>query len=278
MPDEAYSLKVDLVGDATTANFFPANVIREPLDSRGVYDRFSGVVSYKLPAPARVHMQAGSARLNPKTNRPEGPVLKTIVNREPRAGGAIVESWNGWDESGTVRVCDLQDFSIAIAATPLPDQSVITVGNRKFSYFDWVAKRTGTSLLTIAPTDHSHHRGLQALDDVAPALQLKPRNADWSASESLWLTKDGFIEVEVSVEGPTAAAFSAHPGKIMVFLDLQNIKTLPPEAGPIAVPLRDLAAGPHRLTVDWVSDYGPVAVNTVLFRTQSSQETRTVAR
>jgi flagellar hook assembly protein FlgD len=280
VPDEAYSMKIDLVSSSGASSFFPANAIPEMLNAgRALYDRSSGVVSYKLPVPARVHIQAGSARTNQKTGRAEGPVLKTIANREPRTAGSVIDAWNGWDESGTVRVCDLPNFAIAVAASPLPDQAIITVGNRGVTFFDWVGKRTGSSLLTVSTADHSHHRGLSSLEDVAPQLLLKPHNANWSEAERIWLTADEVIRLDASLVGPTAKAFAANPGKVMVFLDLKNVSTRPAgSAEPIVVSTEGLTAGPHRITVNWVSDYGPVAVNTVLFRNEKAAPTRTAVR
>lgn len=281
VPDEAYSIKVDLATDSGSLSYFPAGVVPESLPPRPAsYDRLSGIVSYKLPGPARVHIQAGSAQIDKKTGKAKGPVLKTIANREPRTGGPVIETWNGWDESGTIRVCDLPHFAIAVAATPLPENPMITVGNREASFFDWVGRRTGQSLLTASGADHAHHRGLQSVDDVAPRLQLKPLNAAWSAADRLWLTSEKTIDVAASVAGPTAQAFRGHPGKLMVFLDLMNVQTLPASSSSpsVRVPVAGLSAGPHRLTVNWVSDYGPVAVNSVLFRLEKAGINKSASR
>ncbi|MGH9315577.1 MAG: hypothetical protein ACRD1P_00475 [Thermoanaerobaculia bacterium] len=278
VPDEAYSLKMDLGPHQQGGIYFPANTTAEPLPPlRAVYDRITSVLSYKLPVPARVHIQAGSARVD-RTGATRGPVLKTLANREPRAGGQVIETWNGWDESGTIRVSELPDFRVAIAATPLPENSIIAVGNRGRQFFDWVRTRAGRSLLTATSTDHAHHRGLASIDDVAPRLQLQPKNATWSAPGKVWLTSEKAMALGASVEGPTAKAFLRHPAKLMIFLDLKNFQTLTlptSGAGPsIIVPMTGLAPGPHQLTVNWVSDYGPVTVNSVLFEVKTPLDTR----
>lgn len=281
VPDEAYSLKVDVAHDPEATPYFPADVVaRELPPGPAIYDRLSGTVSYKLPAPARVHIQAGSAQIDKKTGNARGPVLKTIANREPRTGGPVIETWNGWDDSGTIRVCDLPYFAIGVAATALPENSIITVGNREATFFDWVQKRPGHSLLTASAADHTHHRGLQSMEDVAPKLALEPRNATWSSADRLWLTSENMMEVVASVEGPTAAAFLSHPGKLMVFLDVKSVQTLSAGNGSpsISVPIVSLSSGPHRLTVNWVSDYGPVAVSSVLFRVEKTGTARTASK
>jgi len=281
VPDEAYSLKIDLASDAGAESFFPANTIAEPLPSRAaLYDRLTGIISYKLPGPSRVHIQAGSAVIDKKTGMANGPVLKTVANREPRSGGPVIETWNGWDESGTIRVCDLPYFAIAVAATPLPDASIITVGNRDASFFDWVNARSGSSLFTVAAADHAHHKGLSSLDDVAPKLGVRPRNATWDAGARLWQASDKNIQLDSFVEGPTAASFRKHPGKLMVFLDLKCIQTVPVDGQEpsVIVPITALSPGPHRVTLDWVSAYGPVAVNSILFLAGKPETSRTASK
>src|SRR5262249_37064207 len=83
--DEAYSLKLDLISDEENETYFPANTQSEEIHVKPkYYDRQNGILSYILPRPCRVHIQAGTAIIDPKTKEAQGPVLKTIVNREPR--------------------------------------------------------------------------------------------------------------------------------------------------------------------------------------------------
>jgi flagellar hook assembly protein FlgD len=129
VPDEAYSLKIDLVSSALSDCYFPANAKQLEIEvGKPTYNRRDGVLGYRLTQPARVHLQAGSAQRDPKTKEEVGPVLKTIVNREPRSAGSIVENWDGFDESGTIYVPDLPNFVVAIAATSLPENAIVTVG------------------------------------------------------------------------------------------------------------------------------------------------------
>ncbi len=140
VPDEAYSVKIDLTTGRKVNTYFPANAVGEELAVQPTYyDRRGAILAYKLPKASRVHIQAGTARIDPKTKEARGPVLKTIVNREPRVGGSIVESWAGMDEGGTIRVSDLPNFVIAIAASALPENSVIAVGNRTARFLDRAA-------------------------------------------------------------------------------------------------------------------------------------------
>jgi len=172
--DEAYSFKVDVVSpDGAWAYFPAADAPKTYAVQARHYSRQNAALMYDLPYAARVHAQAGSAILDAKTALYHGPVLKTLVNREPRPASAIVESWNGLDESGAIYIPDLPHFVTAVLATDLPENSVIAFGNRSRTFLDVAAKRTGISLLpTQKEPRHQHHRGLPALEDVSPALSV----------------------------------------------------------------------------------------------------------
>jgi hypothetical protein len=177
--DEAYSLKVDWVHGKRRETYFPADLPApmKRIEARS-YNRRSATLSYELAQPSRIHIQAGTASADPNTRELVGPVMKTVVNREPRTRGLIAEHWTGFDESGSVFLPDLKDFVVAIAATPLPENSIITFGNAKTRFVDHVAERRGVSLFTRH--EHAgHHFGLTTLDDVSPSLRIEPLNGTW---------------------------------------------------------------------------------------------------
>jgi flagellar hook assembly protein FlgD len=264
VPDEAYSLKIDLTTDGRVESYFPATSAPEDLTVKtNYYDRRGAILAYKLPKPARVHAQAGSARVNPRTKQSEGPVLKTIVNREPRPAGAVVENWNGFDEGGTFYVPDLRDFVVAIAAESLPENAIITTGNRATSFLETAARRSGSSLLPPVGGGHEHHKGLTALEDVAPKLKAMPLNASWSARDRVWRPAGKKVRLSFSLTGPSAEAFQSLPAELIVFVDRSRVLEVahPRSGGSAEVPLNRLSPGTHVVAVNWASAYGPVAVD-----------------
>jgi hypothetical protein len=269
MPDEAYSLRLVWTDGTATQTWFPANqsVAMTPVQPR-YYARSTGTLVYDLPAACRVHVQAGTSVINPKTKSLEGPVLKTIVNREPRAAGRTAEHWNGFDETGQVYVPDLPGFVTAIATTPLPENSLITVGNRKMSFLEYAAQRRGHSLFTYRVQSHQHHAALSALDDVSPPMQLEPLNAVWSAEERVWVTSEPLLRVRVVIGGPVAARFTAQPAKVHEFVNGRLIRTSipPPEPLVIAIPSGGFVPGINQVSVNWQSLYGGVAASTLRVR------------
>lgn len=268
VPDEAYSFKLDFNGRTGSQTWFPASSTGAFSSLKvEAYDRQGGSLRYTLPKASRVHIQAGSAKVDAQSGRTAGPVLKTIVNRAPRIAGSIVESWPGFDESGTIYVPELPDFVVAIAATSLPENSVITVGNRRESFGESLVRRKGTSLLPPMETSH-HHGGLTTLDDTAPSLGADPLDATWSESEKAWITKDSAIQLEVRLEGFSAERFSRQPGRVMVFVGQEKVLEVPAHAALEHLDFRVPASGqPHAVVaVNWVSDHGPVAVTSFRIR------------
>jgi len=237
VPDEAYSFRV--VAGGGLDEYFPASqnaamTAITPLS----YSRTTSTLTYVLEKPSRVHVQAGTIDA-----KAEGPVLKTIVDRQPRDGGRVAEHWSGFDESGGLYVPDLPGFALAIAATPLPENSVITYGNAKQPFLAYAAHRTGASLFRHHARA-AHHAGLDVFNDLAPHLSLT------FAGHGLRLRADG----------PTAEAFLRQPGKIFLFVDSKLVATFSPRKaeGVLNAPLP--ANGEHVVVVNWRSDYGPVAV------------------
>lgn len=272
VPDEAYSFKIDFEHDGGAESYFPAAAAAHTHTTIRVdtYDRRTGALRYSLPKPSRVHVQAGSAKVNRATGATSGPVLKTIVNRAPRIAGSIVETWQGFDESGTIDVTALPDFVVSIAATPLPQNSVITVGNRRETFAESVARRDGLSLLPTHPPSH-HHGGLSTLDDISPSASLKPENAKWNDAEKTWTTSDASLRIALDLSGPGARRFASQPGRVMVFVDQEKVLEVKASVDlrHLAVPLSRSHRGAHVIAINWVSDYGPVAASSVRVRKSS---------
>jgi hypothetical protein len=269
--DEAYSLKIDWRGGGKTAAYFPANQVF-PMTSVPVqyYDRRGATLAYELPAPSRIHIQAGTAVKDPKTGVPVGPVMKTVVNREPRDGGRIAEHWNGLDESGFIYVPDLPNFVISVAATRLPEGSIIAFGNASRNFLEVAAARgaNARSLFTYTAGAHAHHAGLPSLGDTSPPLALVAEGAVWSESDRAWVVRGAGVRLRLTLGGPAGPPFARQPGKIHRFVNAKLVGTAPamPQPGTIDIPASRLAPGVNTISVNWQSDYGAVAANSIRVR------------
>lgn len=264
VPDEAWNVRIELAGAVydPSRNFTPISEDPQPT----TYSRVDGLLSYRLTRPSRVHIEAGQARMNADHRRTEGPILKTIVNREPRVAGAVVERWNGFDESGTIRVPELPDFVIGTLATSLPDNSIITRGNHEQSFLDYARSRRPAAALEArkrAEPTH-HHAGLDAFEDVSPALEVKRA---WQ--------RDGSLRLEVRPTGPSSAHFALQPGNATFYVDQERVALRKNPSSPliVTIPARSLMPG-RRVVVNWDSDYGPGAASSFLVERRATRKTR----
>ncbi len=274
--DEAYSFRIQLSTGGKVETYFPANQLSRELKPKlNYYDRKRGIVSFLLERGGRVHLQAGVARvLDEKKKSVEGCVMKTITNRSPRGAGSIAEFWDGFaDGDKSIYVPDLPNFKIAIAATELPENSVITVGGRGKSFAESVVNRKGESLFTFKPSSHHHHQGLTTLEDISPDLAIHFENATWNESERMWITQDSNLKLTGTLQGPNAEAFSKQPGRLLVFLGEKRVIDVPKPLSTsfdLNVPLNHVSSGIHILTLNSVSLNGPVGVHAVRFRVNAN--------
>lgn len=268
VPDEAYSFRIEWRSGGAREVYFPADVPAHmtSVPTNGYFAQ-TATLSYTLQSPSRVHVQAGAAVKNKKTGVMEGPVMKTVVNRAPRAAGRIAEQWNGLDESGTIFIPDLPNFVVAVAVTPLPENSVITIGNRELTFADAAVGRRERSLFTYKVDSHRHHVGLPVLDDISPGLRIEPLNATWSEQERLWIANDATVKLKLTLTGPAASSFAKHPAKMFRFVNQKLTGETKAVEGQLAVtvPRSDV----HNYSFNWRSDYGAVAANTIRIKRAS---------
>jgi hypothetical protein len=264
--DEAYAFRIEWANAKSRALWFPADRPSTPVSIPPRYfDRRSGTLSYTLPRACRVHIQAGSAIFDGQGGVIDGPVMKTIVNREPRSGGMVAEHWNGFDDHGAVYIADLEGFAVAIAAAPLAEGTVIAYGNHQRTFVAEAANRHGASVFSPRHAASEHHGGLTTLDDVSPSLRIDPVNATWSAAERAWIVRGDVLRLHLALSGPTAAAFARQPSRIHRFINGRRAGDTVPASEIVEVPLRQ-DQSVQRVSINWRSEWGPLATDTILAR------------
>lgn len=261
VPDEAYSLLLELETTKSKELYFPANQFGEMYEvAAQSYSRRDAAVAFELPRASRVHMQAGQAVPDPDLGRNVGPVLKTILNREPKPAGRVLATWNGLDESGTVMVPNLPHFVIGIACTPLPENSVIATGNRSKAFIDYVSERKGSSRITASPEHRHHHLGLSTEDDLSPVVSVAVREGV-RGGNNCWLVTGQTMTLSVELKGPTASSLRTHPGRVFVFRGVEKIADVDASVAIAGIKIefpKPLTETTH-LVVNWASEYGPTA-------------------
>ncbi len=161
VPDEAWSIKIDFTNkQGKTFSYFPANeVVRQYSVNIDYYDRQNAIIKYELPRTARIFVEAGTSKLDPNTKTVKRDVLHTIAAWQPRSAGAIVETWNGYGPNEQKYIPELPDFFISIQAMNLPENSVISYGNKSTTFEQYLASRgAGKSLFTKTTTNQIHSK------------------------------------------------------------------------------------------------------------------------
>jgi hypothetical protein len=104
--------------------------------------------------------------------------------------------------------------------------------------------------------------GLNALEDRTPALRLTPAGATWNSIDRSWSAQSR-IEVTGHLEGPPAPYFRSQPGTLDVYLDGKRIRRIKNAQDPekVEIDLPGASPGEHRIALNWISEFGSVAVN-----------------
>ncbi|MES9905271.1 MAG: hypothetical protein ABW168_21675 [Sedimenticola sp.] len=84
-----------------------------------------GAIEYTLPVASRVLVRAGIKN---------GPMLRTVIDWEPRTKGFHVDRWNGRDLDNVIAVEQNPQAGYLIVGYQLPDNTIITYGNTKETY------------------------------------------------------------------------------------------------------------------------------------------------
>jgi hypothetical protein len=253
VPDEAYSLKIDFASSTGEETYFPAREKAEQVHfAPEYYSRQEGVMRYTLLKAARVRVEAILGKY--MAGRIRGPVAATIVDGEPRTAGQIVEYWNGFDRLGAVQISTLPDFALVITADFLPENAIITTGNRKVSLVGGKdVPEGGAALLDPAPCS--------SMSEGLPSMTVRLSGANRSSSTKAWQVGSGdALHLSCSLAGPTVSSFVAGKGALKVYLDGRELDYDAPEGteAQVDVPMEDVSEGGHLIVVNWVNGCGNV--------------------
>jgi len=84
-----------------------------------------GSIEYTLPVASRILIRSGIKN---------GPMLRTIIDWEPRTAGFHADRWNGRDEDNIIAIEQNQKVRYLIMGYQLPDYSILAYGNSKDTY------------------------------------------------------------------------------------------------------------------------------------------------
>ncbi len=171
VPDEAYSpvIIVTMQSDETLTI-----AARGTSGGEEVYDFEKtirpGVIEYSLPAASRMLVRSGIKN---------GPMLRTLIDWQPRTAGFHAERWNGRDKDDVVAIEQNPDVGYLIVGYQLPDHVIITHGNSSESYRHY-RERRNWPLKQASSEQRALERNGRVLRQEAfqPVLQQKSPRID----------------------------------------------------------------------------------------------------
>ena len=172
VPAEAYRYTIsaeDESGQSVTHDLTAATAGADLTATDIRWDAQNKIIEYRIAEPARVNIRVGLKNF--------GPLMKTVIDWVPRAGGFQQESWDGMDQSSVLDLSDHPNLQIVVDAFGL-GANVIFVGNtpdtiQLIPELDASTTRSATGTTPITKRMHFHSQ--QPMDqrgDVALQLEL----------------------------------------------------------------------------------------------------------
>ncbi|PAU76999.1 hypothetical protein CK501_15650 [Halovibrio salipaludis] len=258
VPDEAYTPVLRMNG----------KVVNNPYEYSGgeVIERIEpdfsshGKIGFQLEHPSRVLIRAGIEA---------GPLMRTLVNWQPRVSGKNIVHWDGYDEDGVINLRNNPDVRLLLTGYRLPEHSVITSGSDKEylewrSQYDWPDRMPDSSEVALERNGErlSRHFFLAQSVEREPEVLV---TVDGQPVEKGAIDVDGRFTATVDLEQADQWAMDQSQYEIAFFIDGEFVAE--EEQG--YVPFKwlwdadGLAPGKHTLTVNVSSFNGAVGVRTL---------------
>ena len=218
VPDEAYFFVITAEDENGNTQTYDPTVFSggEGNDiTQANVDPDTKVITYRLPVMARVLIRLGVQ---------DGPLLRTLVDWQPRVAGEITEYWNGKDQDNMIDLLNHSRFKMLITYFTLPENSVITYGNRTVDYRGYkeslgakrpVKDRTVRTEVLVSP-----HYQLPRTVDYSPMLALSLSNVKSYEHGDVPILQ-GKTLVKVDIDEPDKSFFVNQQYEITLFLDTE---------------------------------------------------------
>lgn len=261
VPDEAYFFTIEATDAAGRTDVYDP-IIFSGGETYAVaqidFDKERNTLRYRLGHAGRVLIRMGTFR---------GPLLRTLVDWEPRPAGLRAEDWDGKDASGMVRLRDQPGFVASVTYFTLPENALIAAGNTSVSYYAYKAGQK-----TKRPKKEDRGRKLVSDRPIAPQA-AEPRSAYQTPKIHVtfpgvtqvtpegWPVLDGAAVVRVAVDEKNKPLVENRKTEAYLFLD--NRFLLEAETPQPSYDLRwdfsQTTEGEHVLTVNFLLDNDRIA-------------------
>lgn len=220
---------------------------------------------YQLPVAARVSIRAGIKA---------GPLLKVLADWEPHAAGQNILYWDGYDQDKLINLVATGRQKLVAAAYKLPDNSIITSGNKTISYFDYYKKK-GWQLKPVNLANVALQRGDQAISRhyYIPYLMNKSPKVNIKLLGELEKSTANNpvipLQVSIKVNMDADSKWSLQESRYEVGFFVDNQFLSEEEQGYVPLTWRwkpnNLKPGEHILTVNVSGFRGQVGVKSLKF-------------
>jgi hypothetical protein len=172
-----------------------------------------GAIRYRLPEMARVNIRIGVGG---------GPLLRTVVDWEPRVAGAVTDYWDGKDLDGLIDLWEHPDRKMIITYFTLPASSVITYGNDQAEDPERVLEADAHTKPDRNPqwaesTKISRHYRIPRAQDRAPTIEMDFPNQVGEEDGAVVL--NGRSIVHVDLDETSKPHFQSSKFEIVFFVD-----------------------------------------------------------
>lgn len=216
VPDEAYYFTLEAKSSDGKIEVYDPTAfsggIEEDLTQASI-DKLAGTIKYRLPQMSRVDVRIGVSG---------GPLLRKLVDWEPRPAGEIAEYWDGKDKDKLFDLHEHQKSKMIITYITLPDNSVITYGNKKISFPEYIQGKDWPNKVDRT-TDWakdkkiSHHYRIPRAKDSSPKISMAFPNQ--VATEDGIPVLKGRSVVNVELDAKSKKFFEDSKFEIVFFLD-----------------------------------------------------------
>ncbi|MCP4112556.1 MAG: hypothetical protein GY749_44690 [Desulfobacteraceae bacterium] len=248
VPDEAYSFTIKAVdkhGNTETWKHPPQKWKRFDIPDP-VISKITNTITYQIPKPCRTRIRIGIEN---------GPLLFAPLDWHPKVAGEIMVHWDGWDNNRAINIWKHPKSKMVITNIELPDNTIITYGNRKLDYFEyccpensqtrnWKKRRNDPEIPVTSPAP------LALM--LSPRLKISfPMTKEFTPDSIPVLDKKTLVRVEVE----NKILLSATSYEIIFFIDGEFYSEEPSGISPYnwVWDISNVEKGEHILTVNLVS-------------------------
>lgn len=276
VPDEAYNVVLKAISDGKVETVDPrktsGGIVQKNLAPKINSD---GKMTYTLPTPSRVLIRLG---IN------SGAMLRSVITWKPKNSGKNIQFWDGYDQDHLMKIQKHKDFKIIFSAFSLADHTIITTGNKRITYFDYVKKHDYKPSLSAKKYRLFHANSklmspyyARALTDMRePVIHLVfPDNIKKDKNGVPIVKKGEKIRVKVVMDEKDAQRMAQVKYEITFYDDLDFISE--EEMGYVPISwlwLPQKEKGKHILTVNIASFKGHVGLRSTPYLIESPEKSK----